>query len=62
MVATPFLHDAFIHYFTPVYPDAIQATGLPHFGAKPYCCFISFFKCVSLAFRSSVASAMDMVS
>jgi hypothetical protein len=29
MVATPFLHDSFIHYFTPVYPDAIQATGLP---------------------------------
>jgi hypothetical protein len=24
MVATPFLHDSFIHYFTPVYPDAIQ--------------------------------------
>ena len=28
--ATPFLHDSFIHYFTPVYPDAIQAEGLPH--------------------------------
>ena len=28
--ATPFLYDSFIHYFTPVYPDAIQATGLPH--------------------------------
>ncbi len=25
--ATPFLYDSFIHYFTPVYPDAIQATG-----------------------------------
>src|SRR5262249_10794762 len=23
--ATPFLYDSFIHYFTPVYPDAIQA-------------------------------------
>jgi hypothetical protein len=29
-IATPFLHDSFIHYFTPVYPDAIQAEGLPH--------------------------------
>jgi hypothetical protein len=28
--ATPFLYDSFIHYFTPVYPDAIQASGLPH--------------------------------
>jgi len=28
--ATPFLHDSFIHYITPVYPDAIQATDLPH--------------------------------
>ena len=35
MVATPFLHDSFIHYFTPVYPDAIQATGPPHFGRSP---------------------------
>src|ERR1039458_729798 len=26
--ATPFLYDSFIHYFTPVYPDAIQAKGL----------------------------------
>jgi len=26
--ATPFLYDSFIHYFTPVYPDAIQA-GMP---------------------------------
>jgi hypothetical protein len=24
-IATPFLHDSFLHYFTPVYPDAIQA-------------------------------------
>jgi hypothetical protein len=24
MVATPFLYDSFIHYFTPVYPDAIH--------------------------------------
>ena len=24
------LYDSFIHYFTPVYPDAIQAEGLPH--------------------------------
>ena len=24
--ATPFLYDSFIHYFTPVYPDAIQAS------------------------------------
>jgi len=23
--ASPFLYDSFIHYFTPVYPDAIQA-------------------------------------
>src|ERR1039458_7206354 len=23
--ATPFLYDSLIHYFTPVYPDAIQA-------------------------------------
>jgi hypothetical protein len=23
--ATPFLYDSFIHYFTPVYPDANQA-------------------------------------
>src|ERR1700674_1497742 len=29
--ATPFLYDSFIHYFTPVYPDAIQVTNLPHF-------------------------------
>src|ERR1700674_3864387 len=28
--ATPFLYDSFIHYFTPVYPDAIQVTNLPH--------------------------------
>src|SRR5713101_7366793 len=28
--ATPLLYDSFIHYFTPVYPDAIQATSLPH--------------------------------
>jgi hypothetical protein len=25
MVRLLFLHDSFIHYFTPVYPDAIQA-------------------------------------
>jgi hypothetical protein len=24
------LYDSFIHYFTPVYPDAIQAGSLPH--------------------------------
>jgi hypothetical protein len=30
MVATPFLYDSFIHYSTPVYPDAIQPEGLPH--------------------------------
>ena len=23
--ATPFLYDSFIHYFTPIYPDAIRA-------------------------------------
>ena len=28
--ATPFLYDSFIHYSTPVYPDAIQAKGLLH--------------------------------
>ena len=26
--ATPFLYDSFIHYFTPVYPDAIQIVNL----------------------------------
>jgi hypothetical protein len=25
-----FLFDSFIHYSTPVYPDAIQANNLPH--------------------------------
>jgi len=30
--AIPFLYDSFIHYFTPVYPDAIQAKGLLHSG------------------------------
>jgi len=25
MVRLLFLYDSFIHYFTPVYPDAIQA-------------------------------------
>src|ERR1035437_10654156 len=29
LVATPFLYDSFIHYFTPVYPDAIQAEACP---------------------------------
>jgi hypothetical protein len=24
------LYDSFIHYFTPVYPDAIQIDNLPH--------------------------------
>jgi hypothetical protein len=28
--ATPFLYDSFIHYLTPVYPDAIQANRLLH--------------------------------
>ena len=28
--AIPFLYDSFIHDFTPVYPDAIQAGGLSH--------------------------------
>jgi hypothetical protein len=28
--ATPFPYDSFIHYFTPVYPDTIQAEGLRH--------------------------------
>ena len=28
MVATPFLHDSSIHYFTPVYPDANQPCRL----------------------------------
>jgi len=28
--ASPFLYDSFIHYFTPVYPDAIQANRLLH--------------------------------
>jgi len=32
MVATPFLCDSFIHYSTPVYPDAIPAGGLLHGG------------------------------
>ena len=31
--ATPFLHDSFIHYSTPVYPDANQANCLPHLAA-----------------------------
>jgi hypothetical protein len=26
------LYDSFIHYFTPVYPDAIQINNLPHIG------------------------------
>ena len=26
--ASPFLYDSFIHYFTPVYPDAIQGGAL----------------------------------
>ena len=26
--ATPFLYDSFIHYFTPVYPDASRLRGL----------------------------------
>jgi hypothetical protein len=25
-----FLYDSFIHYFTPVYPDAIRINNLPH--------------------------------
>ena len=25
-----FLYDSFIHYFTPVYPDAIQTEGPRH--------------------------------
>jgi len=29
--ASPFLYDSFIHYFTPVYPDAIQAIRLLSF-------------------------------
>ena len=28
--ATPFLYDSFIHYFTPVYPDANQTECLLH--------------------------------
>jgi hypothetical protein len=29
--ATPFLYESFIHYFTPVYPDAIQTrVSAPH--------------------------------
>jgi hypothetical protein len=28
--ATPFLHESFIHYSTPVYPDAIQTKSLRH--------------------------------
>ena len=28
--ASPFLYDSFIHYFTPVYPDAIQGGALCH--------------------------------
>src|ERR1700747_1008123 len=32
--ATPFLCDSFIHYFTPVYPDAIQAQT-PALHGKP---------------------------
>ena len=28
--ATPFLYDSFIHYFTPVYPDAIHAECVRH--------------------------------
>jgi hypothetical protein len=35
--ATPFLHDSFIHYSTPVYPDAIQAKGLLHKTCKCFC-------------------------
>jgi hypothetical protein len=34
MVATPFLYDSFIHYFTPVYPDAIQAEACPTNASK----------------------------
>jgi len=29
-LATPFLYDSFIHYFTPVYPDAIHAASVRH--------------------------------
>src|ERR1035441_11001923 len=35
MVPTPFLYDSFIHYFTPVYPDAIQAEACPTHAAQP---------------------------
>src|ERR1035441_322150 len=35
MVPTPFLYDSFIHYFTPVYPDAIQAEACPTYAAQP---------------------------
>src|SRR5450759_3572039 len=34
MVATPFLYDSFFHYFTPVYPDAIQAEACPTIAGK----------------------------
>ena len=35
--ATPFLYDSFIHYSTPVYPDAIQANRLRHQGKCSIC-------------------------
>jgi len=35
--ATPFLYDSFIHYFTPVYPDAIQAEARPTLLVNQFC-------------------------
>ena len=32
--ATPFLYDSFIHYFTPVYPDASRPGGLSYLRAN----------------------------
>src|SRR4030095_7348036 len=38
--ATPFLCDSFIHYFTPVYPDAIQGTAPPRTKFVRECCLV----------------------
>ena len=40
--ATPFLCDSFIHYFTPVYPDAIQSRSFGPTGEGVF--FIAFPK------------------
>jgi ABC-2 type transport system ATP-binding protein len=59
--AAPFLRDSFIHYFTPVYPDAIQAEGPRHAG-RPCDNRQNMLRCHDVSKHFGQFAALDNIS